>query len=546
MKYVRPVVKRSLPCCGESLFLFLFLTRSCCCFAYPGSELLLLLPQQTRLALERRRRKLRPLGKLIFGLYFSGDRRKRDLFGKRPQNLLEDNSGGGKSSANRANDGYGRDSNRSGYGNSDGRQVDLSKAANSTSAPDGEHTGTGRCRGSGGDGDGDCDGDGEGNGEGEDGEELVQNVFRVMQQLDMVDENSPLRRRVETVEILQDGGSAAPEANSSPAGATTDGPAAGEHKTSVDETKDENNGAETATADREFLNRPSASGTGGDAGSSVMAHQMSVVAGQHSRWRAGGGSSGFYHDAGQLGEDHWQSVSATLPDLAPRLPSSWTSASVRNLCSPQPSSSNLANVPSRKSIASVSGGSTRGAVRPSPRASRRAGMKDDNQAASHQDDGTSGPGTPLRDGGNAGLTHGGTSFIERFRSSRTFRGMSLRNISGTSMRNRLGRNTSNDADDEEARKNRGATAPLRSGNSGRQWSRMFSISLNAWPTRASERRVSECGEAGAEPKDGRSGLALAAFKGVKDPSQVQRLQLSGHKVGYVVAPASLQYCAVYA
>lgn len=51
------------------------------------------------------------------------------------------------------------------------------------------------------------------------------------------------------------------------------------------------------------------------------------------RRRSSGGSSGFYRDAGYQGEDHWQSVSASLPDLAPRLPAQWTGGNA-NLAEP--------------------------------------------------------------------------------------------------------------------------------------------------------------------------------------------------------------------
>ena len=47
------------------------------------------------------------------------------------------------------------------------------------------------------------------------------------------------------------------------------------------------------------------------------------------RHTSSGGSSGFYRDAGYLGEDHWQSVSASLPDLAPRLPAQWTGGNAK-------------------------------------------------------------------------------------------------------------------------------------------------------------------------------------------------------------------------
>lgn len=47
------------------------------------------------------------------------------------------------------------------------------------------------------------------------------------------------------------------------------------------------------------------------------------------RRRSSGGSSGFYRDAGYQGEDHWQSVSASLPDLAPRLPAQWTGGNAK-------------------------------------------------------------------------------------------------------------------------------------------------------------------------------------------------------------------------
>lgn len=206
---------------------------------------------------------------------------------------------------------------------------------------------------------------------GGDGRDLVYNVFRVMEQLDMIAENSPLP----APESLEGSDSpiAAKSSNSSrgtaashtqgestvPTAETNTDPAA-----SVSRSKDGRPNVLGSThAGLAFWTRgaPGAAGdvptTGADAGRDRHTNNASVkhpsndghgfgtssgrsqgrssrrssgsgmvsTSSRDSRRRSSGHSTGFYRDAGHGGDDHYQTLTATLPDLGMRLPSQWMS-----------------------------------------------------------------------------------------------------------------------------------------------------------------------------------------------------------------------------
>lgn len=55
------------------------------------------------------------------------------------------------------------------------------------------------------------------------------------------------------------------------------------------------------------------------------------------RMTSSGGSRGFFRDQGHAGEDTWQSLRASAPDLHPRLPSQWTTSNIISEVDPSPS-----------------------------------------------------------------------------------------------------------------------------------------------------------------------------------------------------------------
>lgn len=233
----------------------------------------------TRARLERRKRKLRPLRDLIFELYLSGDRRKRDLFSQfhYEQLRLQAYNRMGRGGSGRVGNAV-----RGLVGGGDRDSVD------------------------GGSDSGSADGDGDGAGGTED---PFHDVFRAIQELDMIIEESPDNMcPLETSAV-------------EPYAAT----------------------AESAAAAARA--QPDASGVGRDTSKTMRSRAFWRAAGEtgatrgrgfsrsgsvrFARRRSSGGSSGFYRDAGYQGEDHWQSVSASLPDLAPRLPAQWTGGNAK-------------------------------------------------------------------------------------------------------------------------------------------------------------------------------------------------------------------------
>lgn len=218
---------------------------------------------------------------MIFELYLSGDRRKRDLFSlfhtnqlrTRRQDLGDVSSlgtrGGGRARAESAD-------------------------AVRTRPESTEVVGRGRANSA------DIDGAG-GN------EEHFREVFRVMQELDMIAEDSPC--------TFQDEG---PMQKGNQTGEAKDG--VGPSGQQTRELPDESRGA------------PGTSEGGWSLRTRSVVRAGSV---RYSRPKSSGGSSGFYRDMGNLGDDNWQSITGAAPDLAPRLPIEWTNAHTQLSESPQ-------------------------------------------------------------------------------------------------------------------------------------------------------------------------------------------------------------------
>lgn len=124
-------------------------------------------------------------------------------------------------------------------------------------------------------------------------EEHFREVFRVMQELDMIAEDSPSPFQDERP--MQEG----------------------------DQTRE--------------LPDVSRGGPGTGEGGWTIRTRSVVRAGsvRYSRPKSSGGSSGFYRDMGNLGDDNWQSITGAAPDLAPRLPIEWTNAHTQLSESPQ-------------------------------------------------------------------------------------------------------------------------------------------------------------------------------------------------------------------
>lgn len=132
-------------------------------------------------------------------------------------------------------------------------------------------------------------------------EEQFREVFRVMQELDMIAEDSSSTFQYER------------PMQGDQTGKAKDGP-------QTRELPDVSRGAP---------------GTG-EGGLSLRTRSV-VRAGsvRYSRPKSSGGSSGFYRDMGHQGDDNWQSITGAAPDLAPRLPIEWTNAHTQLSESPQ-------------------------------------------------------------------------------------------------------------------------------------------------------------------------------------------------------------------
>lgn len=207
---------------------------------------------------------------------------------------------------------------------------------------------------------------------GGEGRDLVYNVFRVMEQLDMIAENSPLPAH----ESLEGSDTPiAPRSANSSIGRSTASHTQGDSIAPIAEANTDS----TANVQRSKDDRPNVvarthaglqfwtrgargaagdpSPTGADAGrdrptadpsskhlsndgygystSSSRTHgkssrrssrsDMVSTNKRHSRRRSSGRSAGFYRDAGHGGDDHYQTLTETLPDLGMRLPSQWMS-----------------------------------------------------------------------------------------------------------------------------------------------------------------------------------------------------------------------------
>lgn len=247
----------------------------------------------------------------------SGDRRKRELFSlfhKEQQKARADLAGGGvPGGAGVGGCGAGA----AGSGDSGGR---------------GSGWGSGRGSGPVGRGRADsADVDGT--------DDHFHDVFRVMQELDMIAEDS---------------------SSTFQTSAQTGEPAAAPGEAAMSRDPDLQPG-EAADASRSGMERSS---RGGEKGSSARGRGYSRSGSvRYSRRKSGGGSSGFYRDAGQLGEDNWQSISASAPDFAPRLPSQWTSSKTQLSDSPPPLTTTapaLGTGPSQLSRSTGAGGAAAG------------------------------------------------------------------------------------------------------------------------------------------------------------------------------------------
>lgn len=409
----------------------------------------------------------------------------------------------------------------------------------------------------------------------------------------MIDENSPLRRRGESTEVLPEGGATTPEASGAGAAAKSGNAADGARaddahgdaakaqgsrtggsktdgtKTDGTSTEEKDASSETPKGSRDLWLRRGARSRGrgaGGAGLSTISRQASVISSRLSRRRAGAGGSGFYRDASNIGDDHWQSVSATLPDLAPRLPSQWMSGSTRNLSSPQPAISNAGKA--------LGDGVDVEAAEGSPGAAPSHGQRGTWGGASSGDDGAGAVGISRQasggggggggvgggaaagggGGGGDGGSAGGTSVLKSLGSTRgAGMGASVRSLGGNnSSRNWFARSTSADVvpgEEVEATGGAAATAAAnallqrdsvhrrqrstlsRSGLSARRvglsvkWMRKASSDLPPPPPRARP-EAGGSGSAGA----GANLQRFASFKNVKDPARVQRLKLGEHGV----------------
>lgn len=450
--------------------------------------------------LKRRKLKLRHLRDFVFDLYLSSDCRKRDLF-----SLFRDEQL--KAQANGSFAGIGGDYSDTGRTRSStmgsdeftGRARDTGRIRSSTIGDEegtelaqrgsvGEYSDIGRSRGS-------TIGD----------DEHFSDVFRVMQELDMIAEESPT------------------ESLPTPAPAARVGSRLGSlTKGSRVETKmgtDKSVGREAPKGwPRNVLwnaggNSSSVRGRGVGRSGSV----------RFSRRRSSGGSSGFYRDAGQVGDDNWQSITAALPDIAPRLPLQWTSGKAELSDSPQPSTptSPIPRASPQKSISGV-GGCLSGSIRNKSLGSSKEGL-----------------GSSVRRGLHSSLSGGGVGFGSggSFRTSR---------LQSGSSREGLGKSSPGDEFGAE-----GSAATAAASNAllyamggslrGGDWSNRSSFSAFREDS-ASWSSSGNCPDRGKSTKllrvASKGGISsrssLSANEGGK--LNVRRLQLGEHKVSVFARP----------
>ena len=255
--------------------------------------------KETSKRLERRKRKLTPLRNLIFELYQSGDRRKRELFSLFHFNDHRARVHGDGGAGARATVGP-RAGGRARADSADAVQTradstDIVRGRGRSSSVDLEVA-----MGS---------------------DDQFRDVFRVMQELDMIAGDSPTAFREERLEERSVDSSAPPKEDRSFEEAKA--------VTVESKTREPLDGSRR-TRERAPLD------VLGESGRNVRSRNV-VRAGsvRYPRRKSSGGSSGFYRDLGHLADDNWQSITASAPDLAPRLPIEWTNAHSQLSESPQ-------------------------------------------------------------------------------------------------------------------------------------------------------------------------------------------------------------------
>lgn len=240
--------------------------------------------------------------------------------------------------------------------------------------------------------------------------------------------------------------------------------------------------------------------------------------------RSSGGSSGFYRDAGYLGEDHWQSVSGSLPDLAPRLPAQWTGGNAK-LSEPSqpltPTTSARGSLTSQAPHGNVGGGiGSAGAADPRVSSNRSA-------SSTRSALGTSRSGRGTTNFGGSGGIVGGASISSSFRAGRSF-------SANTDL---LGGNDRSESSSAGGAAATAAASALLYGvggsarGSGSSRQSMFAIgregSVPAW---GSTGQGPGAGTFPAIPPNKESSSKIASFMHRESLNDAPRLQLSEHGV----------------